>query len=184
MNGTVTFEIGGEQVRKRDSPPPPLRASCPQVVDVEGGTMKVRDVMTRDVQILNPNQTIREAARIMGEMDVGALPVGENDRLAGMITDRDIAVRAVAEGRAPDTHVADVMSRELLYCFDDEELDDAARNMGKMKVRRLPVVNRDKRLVGIISLGDLARNEEPTTVGRTVSRVSEPGGKHSQAGAH
>ncbi len=142
--------------------------------------MKVRDVMTRDVRVADPSQSISDAAKLMAEIDAGSLPVGENDRLVGMITDRDIVVRALAEGRGQDTRIADVMSREVLYCFDDEDLEDVARNMGKVQVRRLPVVNRDKRLVGIISIGDVARNEEPTTVGRTVSHVSEPGGKHSQ----
>jgi hypothetical protein len=85
------------------------------------------------------------------------LPVGEGDRLVGVITDRDIAIRAVAEGKAPTTKVGDLMSHEVLYCFDDQDLDEIAQNMAEMKVRRLPVVNRDKRLVGIISLGDLAR---------------------------
>jgi len=136
--------------------------------------------MSRDVRVADPNLSIREAAKMMADIDAGSLPVAENDRLIGMITDRDIVVRGVAEGRTADASVADVMSREVLYCFDDEDLDDVARNMGSVQVRRLPVVNRDKRLVGIISLGDLARNEEPTTVGRAVSHVSEPGGKHSQ----
>jgi len=136
--------------------------------------------MSRDVRVADPNLSIREAAKMMADIDAGSLPVAENDRLIGMITDRDIVVRGVAEGRTADASVADVMSREVLYCFDDEDLDDVARNMGSVQVRRLPVVNRDKRLVGIISRGDLARNEEPTTVGRAVSHVSEPGGKHSQ----
>jgi len=140
--------------------------------------------MTRDVRLLNPNQTIREAASLMADIDAGALPVGDNDRLVGMITDRDIAVRAVAQGRSADTKVADVMSKEMLYCFDTDDIDDVARNMGKAQVRRLPVLNRDKRMVGIISLGDLARNDDPTTIGRTVSRVSTPGGKHDQTSTH
>jgi CBS domain-containing protein len=142
--------------------------------------MKVRDIMTREVRLLNPDQTIREAASLMAEVDAGALPVGENDRLVGMITDRDIVIRAVAQGRPVDTKVAAVMSKEVLYCFDTDDLDDVSRNMGKAQVRRLPVINADKRLVGIISLGDLARSEDPTTIGRTVSRVSTPSGKHDQ----
>jgi CBS domain-containing protein len=143
--------------------------------------MKVRDAMSRDVCIASPGQTIRQAAAMMAEIDAGILPVGDNDRLVGMITDRDIAIRAVAEGKSPDTPVAEVMSREVLYCFDDQDLDDVASNMGDVQVRRLPVVNRDKRLVGIISLGDVARHEDAKTVGRTVEHVSEPGGRHSQA---
>lgn len=142
--------------------------------------MKVSDAMTRDVKVANPAQSIRDAARLMAEIDAGSLPVGDNDRLVGMITDRDIAVRAVAEGKSPDTKVSDVMSREVLYCFEDQDVEDVSRNMGDVKVRRMPVVNRDKRLVGIISLGDLARNEEPTAVGETMAEIAEPGGEHSQ----
>jgi CBS domain-containing protein len=143
--------------------------------------MKVFDAMSRDVQIASPKQSIRDAARIMAKIDAGALPVGENDRLVGVITDRDIAIRAVAEGKAPTTKIRDVMSQEVLYCFDDQDLEEVAQNMGEMKIRRLPVVNRDKRLVGIISLGDLARKEDAGTTGHAISEISEPGGDHSQA---
>ena len=146
--------------------------------------MKVSEIMTRDVRLLSPDQTIREAASLMADIDVGSLPVGDDDRLVGMITDRDIVIRAVAQGKSADTKVAEVMSKEILYCFDTDEIDDVARNMGKAQVRRLPVVNSDKRLVGIVSLGDLARNDDPTTIGRTVSRVSTPGGKHDQSSTH
>ena len=142
--------------------------------------MKVSKIMTRDVHLLNPDQTIREAASIMAEIDAGALPVGENDRLVGMITDRDIVIRAVAQGLPADTKVGAIMSKEMLYCFDTDEIDEVTRNMGKARVRRLPVVNRDKRLVGIVSLGDVARNDDATNVGQTVTRVSTPGGKHDQ----
>ena len=143
--------------------------------------MKVCDRMSRDVQVASPNQSIRDAAQIMATIDTGVLPVGDNDRLVGVITDRDIAIRAVAEGKPPTTKVGDVMSHEVLYCFDDQNLEDIAQNMADMKVRRMPVVNRDKRLVGIISLGDVARSEDARTTGRTVSEISEPGGEHSQA---
>ncbi len=146
--------------------------------------MKVSEIMTRDVRLLSPDQTIREAASLMADVDVGSLPVGDNDRLVGIITDRDIVIRAVAQGKSADTKVAEVMSKEMLYCFDTDEIDDVARNMGKAQVRRLPVLNSDKRLVGIVSLGDLARNDDPTTIGRTVSRVSTPGGKHDQTSTH
>jgi CBS domain-containing protein len=142
--------------------------------------MKVREAMTSDVRVLRPDQTIRDAAILMGEIDAGALPIADNERLVGMITDRDIVIRAVAEGLSCDTSVSDVMSHEVLYCYEDQSLDDVTRNMGQQQVRRLPVVNRDKRLVGIISLGDAARQEEPTTVGRALSHVSAPGGTHSQ----
>jgi CBS domain-containing protein len=146
--------------------------------------MKVREIMTQDVRVLNPGNTIREAATLMDEIDAGVLPVGENDRLVGMITDRDIVIRAVAQGKPLDTKVRDAMSKEVLYCFDTDDVDDVARNMGKSQIRRLPVVDRGKRLVGIVSLGDLARNEDPATVGRTVTRVSTPGGKHDQSSTH
>src|ERR1700694_4525221 len=125
----------------------PLRARCPQVLAVGGKSMKVSKIMTRDVRLLSPDNTIREAASLMAEINAGALPVSENDRLVGVITDRDIFIRAVASSRSAETKVADVMSKEMLYCFDTDELDEVARNMGKAQVRRLPVVTRDKRLV-------------------------------------
>jgi CBS domain-containing protein len=142
--------------------------------------MRVSDAMTREVRLCTPGQTIREVAQAMAEIDAGALPVGENDRLIGMITDRDIAIRAVAAGKGPDTPVRDVMSEHVHYCFDDEEIDDVAQNMGDIRVRRLPVVNRQKRLVGILSLGDVARSEGGETVGDAVVGVSQPGGPHTQ----
>src|SRR5919197_1685417 len=110
----------------------------------------------------------------MEEIDAGAMPVGENDRLIGMITDRDIAIRAVGAGKGPETPVRDVMSAEVKYCYDDEDLDHVAENMGDIQVRRLPVVNRDKRLVGIISISDLARKEANTAKAlRGIARPSE-----------
>jgi CBS domain-containing protein len=142
--------------------------------------MRVSEAMTREVRVANPTQTIRDAARIMAEIDAGAVPVGENDRLVGMITDRDIAIRAVAEGKGPDTPVRDIMSKDIKYCYDDEDLEHVAENMGELQVRRLPVVNRDKRLVGIVALGDVARHEDHHTTGETTAEVSKPGGKHRQ----
>jgi CBS domain-containing protein len=145
--------------------------------------MRVSDAMTRDVRIANPNHSIQEAARMMVDLDAGILPVGDGDRLVGMITDRDIAVRAVAEGKGPQTPVREVMSQEVKYCFEDDDTDAVARNMADIQVRRLPVVNRDKRLVGIIALGDLAVTEGPRPAGEAVSGISRPGGSHSQTGA-
>ena len=144
--------------------------------------MKVSEAMTPDVQIANPAQSIRDAARMMAAIDSGVLPVGDNDRLVGMITDRDIAIRAVARGLGPDTKVADVMSAEVKYCYEDEELDDVAQNMAEIKVRRLPVLSRDKRLVGIVSLGDIATFDGPDSAGEALCDISEPGGLHSQTG--
>ena len=143
--------------------------------------MRVSEAMSRDVRIATPGQSIRDAARIMAEIDSGAMPVGENDRLVGMITDRDIAVRAVAAGKGPDTPVREVMSPEVKYCFEDEDMEHVARNMAEIKVRRLPVMNRDKRLVGILSLGDVAVREDRETAGQAVKGVSKPGGPHTQS---
>lgn len=142
--------------------------------------MRVSEAMTRDVRVCSPGQSIREVAKIMQEIDAGSMPVGENDRLVGMITDRDIAIRAVGAGKGPDTPVREVMSSEVKYCFDDEDLEHVAENMGDIKVRRLPVVNREKRLVGIVALGDLARAEDRKTVAEVVKEVSQPGGPHKQ----
>jgi CBS domain-containing protein len=119
--------------------------------------MKVSDVMTPDVEVVNPDDTLKTAAQLMADLDSGALPVGENDLLIGVITDRDITIRAVAEGRDPEkTTVRQAMSPDVLYCFGDENVADVSQKMGGWWVRRLPVVNQDKRLVGIVSLGDLA----------------------------
>jgi CBS domain-containing protein len=142
--------------------------------------MRVSEAMTREVRIADPSQTIRDAAKIMKDIDAGAVPVGENDRLVGMITDRDIAIRAVALGKGPDTPVREVMSQDVKYCFDDEDMDHVAQNMGEIQVRRLPVVNRDKRLVGIVSLADVALAEGRKPAGEAVVGVSRPGGKHTQ----
>ena len=141
---------------------------------------KVRDAMSKDVRIAMPDESIRNAALLMEEIDAGVLPVGENDKLIGVITDRDIAVRALAQGKGPTTHVREVMSQEVLYCFDDQDLPAVARNMAEQQVRRLPVVNREKRLVGIISVTDIAHHENARTAGEAVSRISQPGGAHTQ----
>ena len=117
----------------------------------------IAQVMSSDVRVVSPADTIQQAARLMGELDVGVLPVCDGQRLVGMVTDRDIAVRAVAVGLAPDqTEVAEVMTDEVAWCFEDQTVDEVLRDMGGSQLRRLPVVSRDKRLVGIVSLGDLA----------------------------
>ena len=144
--------------------------------------MKVSDKMTRNVRMVSPDDTVQQAAHCMAECDAGALPVSENDRLVGMVTDRDIAVRAVAEGKGIDTKVLEVMTPDVKYCFEDEDLDHVAHNMGEQQVRRLPVMNRDKRLVGILSLGDIALGEGPHPAGEAVAGISRPGGDHSQTG--
>ena len=143
--------------------------------------MNVSDVMTRDVQVATPEQSIREAALLMARIDAGTVPVGKDNRLVGMLTDRDITVRAVAKGLGPDTPVREVMSADVKYCYEDQALEEVARNMADIKVRRLPVVNRDKRLVGILSLGDLAVRSNCAT-DEALRGVSKPGGEHSQSG--
>jgi CBS domain-containing protein len=142
--------------------------------------MKVRDSMTSDVKVISPKQSICDAAKMMAECDAGSLPVGEDDRLVGMITDRDIAIRAVAQDLPPSTPVRDVMSKELLYCYEDQDIAHVAENMSEQKVRRLPVLNREKRLVGIVSLGDLARNVKTSKAGAAMAEIAKPGGPHDQ----
>ena len=144
--------------------------------------MKVETCMSKHVQIASPAQSIRDAARMMKEIDAGFLPVGENNRLVGTVTDRDIAVRGVAEGKGTDTPVRDVMSGGILFCFEDEELDAVSTKMGVLQVRRLPVLNRDKHLVGIISLGDISQagDNDGTRIATAFSGVSTPGGQHVQ----
>jgi CBS domain-containing protein len=147
--------------------------------------MQVKDAMTLDVELASPTQTIRQAALLMSKTDCGALPVADKDSLVGMITDRDIAIRAVAAGKGPNTLVREVMSQELLYCFEDQDLEEVSSNIAEIKVRRLPVMNRAKRLVGILSLGDMAlkaNDSEPAA--DALKRISEPGGEHSQSDAH
>src|SRR5437868_14984860 len=142
--------------------------------------MRVSEAMTREVRVASPGQSIREVAKIMSEIDAGSVPVGDNDRLVGMITDRDIAIRAVAQGKGPDTPVSEVMSSDqVLYCYEDEELDHVAKNMSQQQVRRLPVVSRDKRLVGIVSLGNIAQSEA-RSASKAVKGVTKPGGAHTQ----
>jgi CBS domain-containing protein len=143
--------------------------------------MQVNEAMTSDVKVASPNQTICDAARMMAQIDAGVLPVGENDRLVGMITDRDIAIRAVGAGKGPQTPIREIMSREVMYCFEDDELDDVVANMADIKVRRLPVLDHDKRLIGILSLGDIALTEGAGSAGSALCGISEPGGDHSQS---
>ena len=139
--------------------------------------MQVKDIMTARAECSSPNTTLRAAAQRMKELDVGPLPVcGDDDRLAGMITDRDITVRAVAEGLDPSTTlVRDVMTPNIIYCFEDQEVNDAAHIMEQNQIRRLVVLNRDKRMVGIVSLGDLAVDTgDEELAGHTLEAVSEP----------
>lgn len=137
--------------------------------------MQTKDLMTANVECISPAANLQEAAARMQALDVGALPVGENDRLVGMITDRDITLRSVSQGQDPklDT-VRDAMSPHVVYCFDDQDVEEAAQIMHDKQIRRLPVLNRAKRMVGIISLGDIATSSEDNRVsGEALRGVSE-----------
>jgi len=138
--------------------------------------MRIRDVMTPGAECTRPETSLQEAAERMKNLDVGSLPVCENDRLVGMLTDRDITVRATAGACDPcSTHVRDVMTPDVVYCFEDQEISDASRLMEDHQIRRLVVLNRAKRLVGIVSLGDLAvKAPEKGRSEATLEGVSEP----------
>lgn len=142
--------------------------------------MRVAEVMSRKVSVANPNENLQDVARRMVEDDVGFLPVGDNDRLVGTITDRDIVARAVATGRDGKCKVRDVMSSDVKYCFDDESVDDVIHNLGALQLRRLPVINRAKRLVGVVSLADAALKADPAGAGAGLSEIVAPGGRHKQ----
>jgi CBS domain-containing protein len=141
--------------------------------------MKIRDVMTRTAQLTSPDDTLRHAAQMMKECDCGVLPVAEGDRLVGMITDRDIAVRGIADGKGPDAKVRDAMTDEVMYCFDDDGIQQVCQNMAEIQVRRLPVVNRNKQLVGIVSLSDLAKKE--ANAAKALRGIARPSEQHNQA---
>ena len=136
--------------------------------------MPVRDIMTRDVQLLSPHSTLREAAQRMRDDNIGSLPVADGDRLVGYVTDRDLVVRGLAQGFAPDTPVQGVMTDRVLYCFEDEEVEEVALNMAHNQVRRLPVLSREKRLVGIVALGDLATKATDASAEDALEGVSKP----------
>lgn len=141
--------------------------------------MQVREAMTTDVRTLDPDQTLQEAARLMAECDVGSLPIDEGGRLVGMVTDRDITIRAVAQGKALDTRVRDIMTKDVKYCFEDEDIAHVARNMGDIQVHRLVVLDRNKQLVGIVALADIANTEGADPAGEAVCGISEPTGSHT-----
>jgi CBS domain-containing protein len=136
--------------------------------------MLVRDIMTRDVRLLAPRDTVQDAARQMRDDNIGSLPVADGDRLVGYVTDRDLVVRGLAQGFTGDTHIRDVMTDRVLYCFEDEDVEDVAANMAQNQVRRLPVISREKRLVGIVALGDLATKGEDASAEDALEGVSKP----------
>ncbi len=142
--------------------------------------MRISEVMTTDVQTISADQTAREAASFMLRAEAGSIPVCEGDKVIGMITDRDIAVRGVAEGRGPDTPVRELMSDGIVCAHEDDDVDEVARRMSQEQVRRLPVLDTEERLVGIVSLGDLARETLGEQAHEALEGVSQPGGEHQQ----
>ena len=142
--------------------------------------MKISDVMTKDVETIAPDQTVREAASFMVSADTGSIPVTDGDKLIGMITDRDIAVRGIAKGYGPDTLVRDLMTDDVVAVHHDENVADVAAKMGEAQVRRMPVIDGDQKLCGIVSLGDLSRQAEGDAASEVLSGVSQKGGAHQQ----
>jgi len=139
--------------------------------------MRVKEVMTKGAQVVSPDETIQEAAQKMKDFDIGPLPVCESGRLVGMITDRDIAVRSAAEGEDPWTgHVRDAMTREVHSCHEEDDVTEAARVMQEKQVRRLVVLDHNERLVGVVSLGDLAARADEQTAGDTLEATARPAG--------
>lgn len=137
--------------------------------------MKIKEIMTPSAEIVQPQTTVKDAAARMKALDVGVMPVGESDRLVGMLTDRDIAVRTVAEGKDPArTQVGDVMTPEITYCFEDQDLTEAGELMKKDKVRRLVVLNSDKRMVGMCTIGDVAVHGDHSAAAEILAEVSKP----------
>jgi len=135
---------------------------------------RIKDLMSRDVKVISPDMSIGEAAKKMRDGDFGMLPVGEDDRMIGTISDRDIAIRAVAEGKDSGTKVRDVMSEGIAWAYEDDSVEQAARTMSERQVRRLPVVDRDKRLVGIVALGDFAvKSSEIQPTAQALSDISQ-----------
>lgn len=142
--------------------------------------MKVSEVMTRDVQTVRPDSTAQEAASFMLSEDAGSMPVSDGDRLIGMITDRDIAIRGVAKGHGPDTPVRDLMTGDVICIRADDDIEEAATKMSQAQVRRLPVIDENEKLCGIVSLGDLAREADDECAEAALEGVSQPGGESQQ----
>lgn len=138
----------------------------------------ISEVMSRDVTVVSPQDNVQQAAQMMRDWNVGALPVCDGKRLVGMITDRDIAIRATATGQPPDQiRIDQVMSAQVLWCYDDQTVGEVLQHMGDSQVRRIPVVNRNKELVGMVSLGDIATRHKASTdeTLEEISKPSEPG---------
>jgi CBS domain-containing protein len=136
--------------------------------------MKLKSLMTPSPQVIAPDAPLTDAAALMKRLDVGAIPVCESDRIVGILTDRDITVRAIAEGLAPDAQVSEAMTPQVSFCYEDDDIERCANLMEKKQIRRMPVLNRQDRLVGIISLGDLALSTDQKTSGEVLEKVSQP----------
>jgi CBS domain-containing protein len=160
-----------------------VRKSFHHQLEQEVFIMQIKELMSRNVVLASPRETLSEVAQMMAEKDIGFMPVGDGDKIVGMVTDRDIVIRGVAAGKSPDAPISEVMTRDVKYCFDDEDIDHVILNMGENQVRRLPVMNRQKRLVGIVTLADAALEHDPVVVGEAYLRVVEPGGDHCQSAA-
>lgn len=138
--------------------------------------MNVRDVMNPNAKTVSPSTTLKDAAAIMAEKNIGFLLIGSDDQLKGTLTDRDIVLRAVAQGKnLESTTVGDVLTGEILYCKDDQDVDQVAKNMSEKQVRRMPVVDESKRLVGVVSIGDMAQALNKDEVGRILEAVTSEG---------
>jgi CBS domain-containing protein len=135
--------------------------------------MKIKDVMTHDVSFVAPDAPLVEIAQRMRDEDIGAIPVTENDRIIGMVTDRDIVVRGIASGSMETATARAVMSPRVLYCYEDQSVNEVLENMAEQQVRRMPVVNRDKRLVGVVSIGDLSQTSQ-RKAGESLKEISQP----------
>src|SRR5690349_21075283 len=175
LEGSTSFVRAVRQTAEQTLQPLEQRMSQREHQQRQNGEERrdrVADVMSREVKLVGPDDNVRQVAQMMREADTGILPVAEGDRLIGMLTDRDVTVRLVAEGRDPgQTKVRDVMTADIRYVFEDEDLEHVAENMAEQQVRRLPVMNRQKRLVGVVSVGDIARRTQPLA-GKALSGIS------------
>jgi CBS domain-containing protein len=134
----------------------------------------LQSVMTTDVTTLPPSASVFEAAKVMKELNVGAIPICDGRRLIGMLTDRDIVVRLIAEQRNPSEQVHNIMSGQVDYCYEDQDADEAVHIMQDRQIRRLPIVNRERELIGIVSLGDLAVKSDTGASGEALEQISQP----------
>lgn len=143
---------------------------------------QIKDVMTPNFKFMAPDSPISQVAQQMRDIDSGFMPLAENDKMVGMITDRDITIRAIAEGKDPaNTPAREIMTAKTYYCYDDQDIEEVCNNMGEIQVRRLPVVNRDKRLVGVVSMGDLAQSASRPNIGQTQQQITAGVQQHKQA---